>query len=188
MIKVKIINGYTTKTSQRRIEQVKERFRSSFPTFPEYADEIPPRLRDPVKQGYNSKLLILEKDQHIVVGFALVVHFPSIHISFLDFFAVRPAKRGAGVGGSLYEALQEHCRQVGSHTMYLDIVPDDPALTIDPEKLIQSRKRIRFYERYGARVIVNAAYSQLVGDPPTSSMLMIDRLGHENNQEISQIK
>ncbi|MBN2154380.1 MAG: histone deacetylase family protein, partial [Candidatus Lokiarchaeota archaeon] len=131
---------------------------------------------------------ILEKGQQTVMGFALLIHFPGVRASFLDYFAVRPGQRGGGIGGSLYEAVQEHCRQVGSTTLYMDVVPDDPSLTRDPAMIGSSKKRISFYERYGARVIVNPAYAKPVGNPPSHSFLMMDRLGKSDVVPVEEVK
>ncbi len=187
MIRVSVIDGYSSLLSRERMEQVKDIFRASFPDLADMADEIPHKLKDPVKQGYSSKLIILEKSQ-TVLGFAYVIHFPSIHESFLDFFAVKPGQRGGGIGGSLYEAVQDHCRMAGSNHLYMEVVPDDPAMTSDPNELTAAKKRIRFYERYGARAVINPAYSQAMGNPPSHSLLMLDCLGKEELPSVSQIK
>jgi len=188
MIRTLIIDGLTGLLSKHRMEQVKDIFRVSFPSLAGLADELPLKLKDPIQHGYVSKLLISEKGQHVVLGFAFVIHFPLIQASFLDFFAVRPKLRSGGVGGSLYEIVQEHCRQMGSRALYIDINPNDPSLIKNATELAQNRKRIRFYERYGCRVMVNNAYSQPVGNPPSYSVLMIDNLRQEDFPDISDVK
>ncbi len=188
MVRISVIDGYSSVVSRERMEQVKDIFRASFPELADLADEIPHKLKDPVKQGYLSKLIVLEKGQQTVMGFAYVIHFPSIKASFLDFLAVRPGQRGGGIGGSLHEAVQEHCRKTGSKHLYLEVVPDDPVMTPDPQELKDAKKRIRFYERYGARVIINAAYSQAMGNPPTYSLLLVDSLGTDDMPDTSQLK
>ncbi|MBN1214599.1 MAG: histone deacetylase family protein [Candidatus Lokiarchaeota archaeon] len=188
MIRTLIIDGITSVLSRHRMEQVKDIFRSSFPSLAYLADEIPLKLKNPIREGYLSKLLILEKKQNLVLGFAFIIHFPSIYASFLDFFAVHSKQRGLGIGGSLYESVQEHCRQMGSQALYIDVSPDDPTLTKNERECIQNQKRIRFYERYGCRVVINKEYSKPVGNPPTYAYLMIDPLNNEDFPDITNIK
>ena len=188
MIRTLIIDGLTGLLSKQKMEQVKDIFRASFPTLANIADEIPVRLKDPIQHGYVSKLLILEKNQRLVLGFAFLIHFPSIQASFLDFFAVRSGYRGLGAGGSLYESVQEHCRQMGSLAIYIDVSPDYPILVKNNVELAQNKKRIRFYERYGARVAIIGGYSEPVGNPPTYAILIIDNLRQEDFPDISDVK
>ena len=71
--------------------------------------------------------------------------------------------------------------------LYLEVQPDDPELTKDPAELAQSRKRMRFYEQYGVRPIINTAYHTPVGDPPTTAYLLFDPLNiHERPDDPSQ--
>ena len=62
--------------------------------------------------------------------------------------------------------------------MFFECLPDDPALCRGPLILEENRARLRFYERYGARPIVNTAYKTPVkpgGDNPP--YLVFDGLG-----------
>jgi acetoin utilization deacetylase AcuC-like enzyme/GNAT superfamily N-acetyltransferase len=188
MIRVRVIQSNISVISLDRIEQVKDIFRISFPEIADYAEKIPLLLKDPVSEGYSTSLIIFEKSMGVVEAFAMVIHFPVISSSFLDFFATRPGVRGSGIGGNLYESVQEHCRQVGSRALYIEVEPDDLSLTTDPEKLANSIKRIKFYERYGARVIISEEYAEPVGKPPTHAYLMYDSLGNNEALTCNQLK
>jgi acetoin utilization deacetylase AcuC-like enzyme/GNAT superfamily N-acetyltransferase len=188
MIRVRVIQSNISVISMDRIEQVKDIFRISFPEIADYAEKIPLLLKDPVAEGYSTSLIIFEKSMGIVEAFAMVIHFPIISSSFLDFFATRPGVRGSGIGGNLYESVQEHCQQTGSKSLYIEVEPDDPSLTKDPEKLSESIKRIKFYERYGARVIISEEYAAPVGNPPTHAYLMYDSLGNDEPLTCNQLK
>ncbi|MFH1743205.1 MAG: histone deacetylase family protein, partial [bacterium] len=62
--------------------------------------------------------------------------------------------------------------------LFYECLPDDPALSRDPDILKQNARRLRFYERYGARPIVNTAYEtplKLEFDNPP--YLVFDGLG-----------
>lgn len=163
--------------SRERLEQVKDIYRRSFPEMADYADKIPELLRDPIRHGYRSYLLIAEGTGARVDAFALMMHFPDSKCCLLDYIASRPGNRGGGVGGALYEATREYAQQLGAQALYLEVEPDDPRCA--PKETIgpQCRKRIRFYEQYGARVIDGTQYHEPVGDPPTTAFLMYDPLG-----------
>jgi len=177
MIRIRAIHGTASLLSRDRMAQVRELFVGSFPRLADYADEIPSLLRDPMQHGYRTVLLIAEGAQGRVDAFALVMHFPDLEVVFLDFMATRPGVRGHGLGGALYEAVREFSRNCRARALFMEVQPDDPALTPDPAQLQAARKRIRFYERYGVRVVENPAYCVPVGDPPTTAFLLFDGLG-----------
>ncbi len=177
VIRVRMVYGSAFLLSRDRLAQVQTIFRQSFPDLADYADRIPSLLRDPVGHGYLSALLVAEGALGRVDAFALVMHFHETESSFLDFIAARPGVRGGGVGGALYEAVREFCQRIASKGLYMEVEPDTPELTPDPDELAQAKRRIQFYERYGVRVVENAAYSAAVGDPPSRGFLMFDGLG-----------
>ncbi len=188
MIRVRVIQSNISVISLDLIEQVKDIFRLSFPEVADYAEKIPFLLKDPVSEGYSTSLIIFEKSMGVVEAFAMVIHFPVISSSFLDFFATRPGVRGSGIGGNLYESVQEHCLQNGSRSLYIEVQPDDPSQTMDADKLAESIKRIKFYEQYGARVIISDEYAAPVGIPPTNAYLMYDGLGNNKPLTCNQLK
>src|SRR5690606_23128103 len=69
------------------------------------------------------------------------------------------------------------CARIGAEALYLEVDPDTPDLAPDPQAAKINRRRIRFYEQYGARVIDGTNYAEPVGDPPTSALLIYDGLG-----------
>ena len=96
MYKIIVVDSSSSVISKDRIEQVKDIFRKSFPNTADYAERISSMLKDPLKQGFSSSLIIAELASGIVGAFALVLNFPGISCSFLDFFAVNPSIRGGG--------------------------------------------------------------------------------------------
>jgi len=188
VIRVRVVYGSAFLLSRDRLSQVQSIFRQSFPELAHYADRIPSLLRDPVGHGYLSALLVAEGALGRVDAFALVMHFQETESSFLDFIAARPGLRGGGVGGALYEAVREFCQRIASNALYMEVDPDTPELTTDPAKLAEARSRIRFYERYGVRVVENAAYSAAVGNPPTHAFLLFDSLGRTDPPARSEVR
>ncbi|MBN2023651.1 MAG: histone deacetylase family protein [Pirellulales bacterium] len=177
MIRLRVVYGTCSLLSRDRMEQVREIFRRSFPRLAGYADRLPSLLRQPVRHGYRSALLVAEGALGRVDAFALVMHFDEINAVFLDFIATRPGLRGGGVGGALYEAVREFAGELGAAGLYMEVQPDDAQRTPEAAQLDEARRRVRFYEQYGARVVENEAYSAPVGDPPTCALLLFDGLG-----------
>jgi acetoin utilization deacetylase AcuC-like enzyme/GNAT superfamily N-acetyltransferase len=177
MIRIRCITSEALPIARDRIAQVEEIFRENFPKLAGYADRIPELLVNPFnKHEYQTTLIISETTLGRVTGFALLLHFPGIHSSFLDFIAVRKKRWGGGLGSALYEAVREYCEGLSSHGLYIEVEPDDPDLTKDPAELAQGRKRMRFYEHYGLRPITGTAYHTPVGKPPTTAYLLFDPL------------
>src|SRR5262249_7437605 len=75
------------------------------------------------------------------------------------------------------ERVREEARALGTQ-LYFESLPDDPALSPNPEIRARNAARLKFYERYGARPIINTAYETPVTpgvtDPP---YLVLDPLG-----------
>ncbi len=176
MIRIRRVYSAALPSDRLRIEQVQAIFRPNFPYVTGYAEKIPDLLDNPFKYGYRSMLLVSENARGAVTGFSFFLHFPEINSSFLDYLAVRPGTRGAGLGGALYEATREYLVDLGSRGLYIEVLPDDPALVGDPGVLKENRRRLRFYEQYGIRPIVGTAY-----DNPAPNLragyLLFDSLG-----------
>lgn len=154
-----------------RIEQVKEIFRQNFAAVADYADQIPDMLDHPFKYGCSAVLLVAESQIGKVISFSLVLIFPNLRSGLLDFIAVRRDIRGGGAGSMLYEATREYVRQSGLRGLYMEALPDDPAVVTDPEILKENRQRLRFYENYGVRPIVGTEYETPIGSSPAPYLL-----------------
>lgn len=177
MIRLRVIEGAEAPLARDRIVQARQIHRRNFPGWEHDADRIFGWLRDPVRSGWRAVLIVAETAQGRVNGFALVLHFPRLNCSFLDYLAVRRDIRGSGLGSALYEAVREYCLDIGSRALLLETEPDDPDLVEDEETLAENRRRLRFYEHYGVRPIVGTDYHLPLGDPPSHAMLLFDGLG-----------
>ena len=176
MIRIRRVYSTALPADRDRVEQVKDIFRASFPYLPGGEEAIPRMLDHPFRYGYRALLLICEDGRRRITGFAVVLHFPEINSSFLDFLAVAPQIQGGGLGGALYEAARDAVRQLGSRGLYLEALSDNPAHVPDAAALSQNRSRLQFYERYGVYPIINTLY-----DHPTARLragfLLFDGLG-----------
>ena len=188
MIRIRCITSPALPIARERVVQVEEIFSENFPLLAGYADKIPELLANPFKHEYQTTLIISETTLGRVTGFALLLHFLGIHSSFLDFIAVRKKSWGGGLGGALYEAVREYCEGLSSQGLYIEVQPDDPELTKDAAELAQSRKRMRFYENYGARPITGTAYHTPVGEPATTAYLLFDLLNRRTTLSCAEAR
>jgi len=96
---------------------------------------------------------------------------------------------GGGVGGGLYERVREEAFAMKAIGLFFECLPDDPKLCRDPEMLKQNVARLRFYEKYGARPIVNTAYETPLGqDDDCPPYLVYDNLGKDTPLRRNKMK
>jgi len=160
------------------LRQVQEIFRENFSAVAAYADKVPSLLDEPLSFGYRTVLLVADKGLNRVAGFALVMYFTEIKSAFLDFMAVNATTGGRGVGGALFEAVREYCVNSKARGLYLESLPDDPGLVQSAGELAENRRRLKFYERYGARPLEGTAYETAIGGG-SAPHLLFDGLGRE---------
>jgi GNAT superfamily N-acetyltransferase len=142
--------------------------------------KLPEKLDNPLKYRFRSILFVADDTRGRVKGFALVSHEPVLNFAYLDFISTTKFGTGRGIGGIIYERIREEALPLKVFGLFYECLPDDPKLCRSPEILKQNAKRLRFYERYGARPIVHTAYETPVipGDdcPP---YLVFDGLGQD---------
>jgi len=176
MISIRRVYSGALSRDAEKIRQVQDIFRSNFSEIASYADKIPDMLDKPFTFGYRTILLTSQTADRRITGFSLVLHFPEINSSLLDFIAIRPAIKGGGLGSALFEASRDMLQRLGSRGLYLEALPDDPAVVNDPALLKENRRRLKFYEYYGVFPITGTAYETPIGDSP-APYLLFDPLG-----------
>ena len=62
----------------------------------------------------------------------------------------------------MYERVRQEAVALHAAGLFFECLPDDPHDCPKPDLLKQNRSRLRFYERYGARPIINTAYETAV--------------------------
>jgi len=93
----------------------------------------------------------------------LVLHDPKLNFLHLDYLASQLGRRGRGIGGALYQRVREFALDLGVVGIFLESLPDDPALCRDPEIRRRSADRLRFYEGYGARPMLGTDSEKPLG-------------------------
>jgi acetoin utilization deacetylase AcuC-like enzyme/GNAT superfamily N-acetyltransferase len=179
MIRIRRIYDDVLPGDKEAILQVQHILRAQLPTLSEKdIRKLPKQLRDPLKYRFRSILFVAEGERRRVKGFALMMHAPDLQFCYLDLIASAPQKTGGGIGGALYEQIRQEARSLKSVGLFFECLPDDPRLCRDPEMLKQNKARLRFYERYGARPIVNTAYeTPLTPGEDNPPYLVYDPLG-----------
>jgi acetoin utilization deacetylase AcuC-like enzyme/GNAT superfamily N-acetyltransferase len=174
----------------RRVAEVQRIFRSYFgEVYGDYADRIPGLLSRQAELGHRTILLAAEDARGRVRAFALAFHYADLGVTLLDFIVVDPSARQRGIGGALYEALREYLGRLGSRGLYLEVRPDDPELEPDAGRRRENRARIRFYERYGARVLAGTDYEKKrPGREEGEPYLMYDGLGEMRRPSAKEVR
>jgi acetoin utilization deacetylase AcuC-like enzyme/GNAT superfamily N-acetyltransferase len=144
---------------QAAIAQVQDILRGQFAAVPEpEVEHLAERLRNPLKYRFRTILFVADDLRGKVKGFALLQHAADLEFCFLDFLSAAPGKTGWGIGGALYERVREEAHSLGVIGVFFECLPEDPAFCQDAALLKQNRARLRFYERFGARPVVNTGY------------------------------
>ena len=189
MLRIRKVADATTAANRSAIEAAQKIMREQFPAMPAYdIDKLPEQLANPLKHRFVSRLFVAENARDQTVGVALLLHAPDIGFSYLEIISAAPGRTGYGIGATLYERVREEARALGTQ-LYFESLPDGPALSPNPEIRTRNAARLKFYERYGARPIVNTAYETPVTpgvtDPP---YLVLDPLGSNDLPGRDQVR
>ena len=180
MFRIRRIYDTVLPVNRQAIAQVQQILRDQFPALDKKEiKKLPEQLTNPLKYRFRSILSVAEDDKgEGVKGFALLLHAPDLKFCYLEYISAAEKMTGRGIGGALYERLRAEARGLGVIGIFMECLPDDPALCHDPQILAQNRARLKFYEQYGVRPIDGTAYETPVkeGDdnPP---YLVFDDLG-----------
>ena len=178
MFRIRRVFDDTTPEDRAVVGHVQQILRAQFPGIDEAKiRELGSTLRDPVRSGFRPILFVAERRQD-VLGFALLLHDAALDFCYLDFVSAAQGRTGGGIGGALYERVRDEALALDAIGIFMESLPDDPALCRDAAIVRQNAARLRFYERYGAYPIINTAYETPVtagGDCPP--YLVFDDLG-----------
>lgn len=163
MIRIRKIVNPLLEVNRRRIAEIKEEIIKHFYAFSEEkASGFIEQLLDPVKFQSLTSLYVAEDINNNLKGFALLMYMPDINFCYLDFIAVTPSKSSSGIGGALYERIREEAIALNAIGVFFECLPDDPKLCKDAGTLEENKRRLAFYERFGARPIINTKYEAKV--------------------------
>jgi acetoin utilization deacetylase AcuC-like enzyme/N-acetylglutamate synthase-like GNAT family acetyltransferase len=159
MFRIRRIYDDLLPANQDILRQVKEILHSRFSSVSaEEIDSIGEKLRNPFKQRFRSVLFVAEKTKGKVLGFALLLHEPVIGFTYLDWIAMETGRGGSGMGGALYEQVRKESVALKVKGLFFECLPDEEKNCPDQNILKENRSRLRFYEQYGARPLINTGY------------------------------
>ena len=190
MFRIRRIYDDTLPADKDAIAQVQKILLEQFPLlWKEKINELPEQLRNPLKYRFRSVLLVAEGARGRVKGFALLQHAPDLQFCYLDFMAAGRLQTGGGIGSALYERLREEASAMKVIGLFFECLPDERTLCPDTAILKQNAARLRFYERYGARPIVNTAYETPLGqDDDCPPYLVYDNLSRDKPLRCNKMK
>lgn len=175
MFRIRQISDPSQPANRRKIVRAQELLRERLSGMPEYEiDELPQRLRDPLRYRFGAMLFVADDLRGKMLGFALCSSAPDIGFMLLDSIVTVPGAVG-GVGGALYERVQEAARATSPLGLFFECLPDDADACSEPAFALQNAARLRFYERFGARPITGTQYEH----PLSPSDLDMPHLVHD---------
>ena len=180
MFRIRRIYDDLRAVDREAVEQVLFILAGQFPDAPASdTQKLSERLRDALTHRLRYVLLVAEEHRRKVLGFALTAYAPDVKFCYLDYLATSRRLTGGGVGGALYQQVRREAARLEAVGLFMECLPDDPALCPDPEMLKQNRSRLKFYERFGARPIAGTAYETPVSpEDDCAPYLVYDPLDH----------
>lgn len=179
MFRIRRVYDDITPANHDAIKQVQNILRTQFPGISSRdINKLPEQFKNPLKYSFRSILFVAEGIKGRLDGFAILSHEPILHFCYLDYISAAQNRTGGGIGGALYERVREEALDLEAMGIYFECLPDDSTISKDPAILKQNKSRLRFYEKYGARPIINSAYETPLtpgGDNPP--YLVYDNLG-----------
>lgn len=178
MFRIRRIYDTNNPINKSIVGQIQQILREQFVGLaPEDIEELPEKLMNPFKYKFRSILFVADNLKGKVNGFAILLHAPDLHFCYLDYISAANHITGRGIGGALYERVREEATMLHSKGLFFECLPDDPERCSDPLILKQNKQRLRFYEKYGARPLLNTLYDTPVSDKDvTPPYLVVDPL------------
>ena len=183
MFRIRRVYDDVTPSNKKAIVRVQDLLRSQLPGVAQRSiEKLPEQLRNPLKYQFRSILFIAEVGPGRIDGFALLLHAPILKFCYLDYLVTSGKRMGRGIGGALYERVREEAFDLNTIGIFLEALPDDAKLSKNIQIRKQNIARLRFYERHGARPIINTGYETPCNpgedNPP---YLLFDDLGQGAN-------
>ncbi|MDH4321910.1 MAG: GNAT family N-acetyltransferase [Desulfobulbaceae bacterium] len=168
MLRIRRIYDDILPVNREILRQIREIFHTRFRAVDEKEiDAIGEKLRNPFTQRFRTILFVAESMRGKVLGFAMLLHEPEIGFAYLDWIAMAGGSTGGGLGGAIYERVRQEAVGLKVKGLFFECLPDDEKDCPDKALLGENRARLRFYEHYGARPIVNTGYELPVKEGDT---------------------
>jgi hypothetical protein len=190
MFRIRKITNPCLEGNRQAVEKIKSIMKQQFSAVSaEQIDDIPRQMTNPVRKKYYTSLIIADDIHGNIRGFAVLMYMSDLQFCYLDYLAVTPGRPTSGVGGSLYERVREEAVSLDTTGLFFECLPDDPGLCRDQTSLSQNKKRLAFYERYGAYPVINTKYETPVKEEDDCApYLVYDDLGTARPLKASELR
>jgi GNAT superfamily N-acetyltransferase len=155
-------------------------YTASFPPHERMSQEHFDRVLDAKSKGEatNTHIVVIPDSSNPddAVCMAYYEYDPETRIAFLWYLATREGLRGQGIGAVLYRSLREYVRGQGAALLVYEVEIPEVAAEKSAQDADYARRRIEWYEKFGARVVFGIEYFQGVDTTPekTPMYLMVD--------------
>lgn len=190
MFRIRRIYDDLLPKNKNEIAQIQDILRKQFPGLNEEdIIKIPELLKNPVKYKFKSFLFVADNGKEKVMGFSLIYYFTDLNFFYLDFISTAPNISGGGIGGALYERVRTAANHFNALGIFFECLPDNPMLCKDQTTIKQNIARLKFYEKYNARPIINSAYETPVSpDSDCPPYLVFDGIDKNDLPGISKMQ
>ena len=154
MIRIRQVHDAASPQNRTALSAVLHIYQEAFSYYPQYAARIAELLKFTSENDFEVVLLVAEGHKHRILGFALTFYFPRERFGYLDYLVSNPKRNARGYGAALYEATCEYLQHRKSKGLFMDVPPDDASLLAEKQRLPVNKRRLAFYERFGARPII----------------------------------
>ncbi len=159
MLRIRKLTDTHSPANRVTLQEAKEIVRAQFPgILPEDVARLTDEIDNPMRYDLVSELLVAEDDDSTIRAIALLRYAPDLEFALLDLLSTARGSSGGGLGAAMYERVREESIALGAKGLYYECLPDDPALSPNAKTRAHNRARLKFYERFGARVILGTAY------------------------------
>lgn len=159
MLRVRVLRHVESEADLATLDQVEGIAREQFPlaTLPEI-QRLTERLKHPLTDSFVPLLFVVEGFDGKVSAFASMFIYRPLKIAHLEFISTAPNRPSSGLGGMLYERLREQCKSKKVHALLFECLADDAGVNSDPKIVKMNQQRLKFYEHFGARPLMNTGY------------------------------
>ena len=156
-----VFNPISNEYDEMVINKIARIYQAAFNYAPNYFSRFSDVMRSGDDKDFQIILLVAQGLKGRVLSFSLSFYFPKYKIAYLDYLASDPARQKRGYGTALYEATRSVLHKRGCRGMVFDVRTDDPDKLQDKKMLKSCQKRLAFYERFGARPVINTLYDEI---------------------------
>jgi len=181
MLKInRLINNNTVEV-KNKLNIVLDIFRDNFPYYKIYSEKIADFFYNPQKYDFEIVLLVAEGIKQRIKGFSLFFIFSDIKCAYLDYLSANKNTGMHGTGSLLYTSTRDYLFDKKINSLYYEVRPDVESKLIEKKYLNQHKRRLKFYERFGALPIINTDFDNLTTSANRGYLtyLMFDKINNK---------